>query len=220
MTTIKETQLIYDRYISRLFFLISLIFLGSIFIAALVYPGQFSFWNSALSDLGNTITIEGYPNLTSRIITAIGMILNSILMMMISIHYADQVKFSFQKVKRWLALVGSFGFIIVIYPNDVNHVLHSIGADAVIGVLYFFNMIFHFEYRPRLSIGFFLLDMIILQAAVFPYAIAFFFNASNKQIYQKLCILGIIFALQRIVTVSEQSFQPKEVLNLFRRFQH
>ena len=81
-------------------------------------------------------------------------------------------------------------------------------------------MIFHFELKPRIPPRLFYTDVVVIQVAVFSYAVTFFADAASKQVFQKICIIGIFLALQRIVTSAEESFDAREMLGFFERLQH
>jgi hypothetical protein len=210
----------YNRDISALFSLLSLVLLTTLALAIFLYGEPLRFWQHAFSDLGNTVTKGGHPNAASRLTFSVGMIIQSAVMLRISSRYAGDPGFRHRAVKRWLALTGAVGFLVAIYPNDVNHFVHSVGVGAVIGMAYLFSMIFHCELRALTSAVSFYADLVILQVAVFSYAVAFFADADSKQTLQKTCVLGVFFALQRSVTITGESFRPREVLGFLQRFQH
>jgi len=207
----------YDHHISQLFLLLSLIVFVTLALSALFYGEPFLFWRHAFSDLGNTVTPGGHANAASRLVFSVGMIVGGAVMLVISRRYAGSQGFRHRMIKRWLAILGALGFLVAIYPNDLNHVVHSVGVGTVVGVVYLFTMLFHLELRPRISARLFYIDMIVIQMAVFPYAAAFFAEWAAKQSLQKTCILGLFVTLERIVTAVEESFHPSEVLSLFRR---
>lgn len=210
----------YDHDVSVLFFLLSLVVFGTLGLAVVFYAEHFLFWQHAFSDLGNTVTEQGYPNFPSRAIFSVGMILASFLMLRISAHYAEKRDLRNRTVKRWLAFLGAIGFLILIVPNNLNHFVHSVGAGMAIGVLYLFTMIFHFELRPVISALLFYTNLVVLQVAVFSYAVTFFADWAIKQSLQKVCFFGMFFALERIVTITEEGFLPSDMLGFLRRFQH
>lgn len=148
------------------------------------------------------------------------MIIESCIMLRISSRYAENQNFRNQAIKRWLALLGAIGFVVSLYPNNINHFIHSLGVGTVIGVLYLFTMIFHFELKPRIPTRFFYTDLAVIQVAVFSYAVSFFADSASKQVFQKICIIGLFLALQRIVTIAEEGFSPSEMLGALKRFQH
>ncbi|MBN2045927.1 MAG: hypothetical protein JW757_12970 [Anaerolineales bacterium] len=202
----------YNHAISTLFFLTFLVLFASFGLAVLFYQEPFSFWEHAFSDLGCTVTRQGKPNLVPRAIYATGMLVEGVLMLQISRQFTGQLKFRNQIIKRDLALLGVVGAVISILPNDLYHTIHSIGSGILVGVMYFFTMIFHFEGRQQLPRWRVALDIALLQVAVFPYAVAFFANWESKQSFQKLCLIGIFYALLSIVSASEQGFKPGEFI--------
>jgi hypothetical protein len=210
----------YDRDISALFSLLSLILLATLGFAILFYAEPFLFWQHAFSDLGNTVTKGGHANTTSRLTFSVGMVIESAIMLRISAGYGRNQALRHSTIKRWLALLGAVGFVVSIYPNDVNHTVHSVGVGIVIGVVYLFTMILHWELKPVTSAWFLYGDVVIIQAAVFSYAAAFFADSDAKQSLQKTCIMVLFFALQRSVTAAKESFHLSEVLGILQRFQH
>ncbi|MGD9030219.1 MAG: hypothetical protein PVG25_10430 [Anaerolineae bacterium] len=210
----------YDRDISALFSLLSLILFATLAIAILFHGEPFLFWQHAFSDLGNIKTLGGQPNATSRLTFSVGMIVQSAIMLRISACYAGNETLWHHTVKRWLALLGAIGFVVSIYPNDINHLVHSVGVGIVIGVVYLFTMIFHCELKPVTSPWLFYGDLVIIQVSVFSYAIAFFADWELKQSLQKTCVMGVFFTLQRIITAAEESFHLSEVITFLQRFGH
>ncbi|MEA3408278.1 MAG: hypothetical protein U9R48_09405 [Chloroflexota bacterium] len=204
----------YDREISALFFLVSLVFFVTVILAILFLGEPFSMWQHPFSDLGNTVTRQGRPNMPSRLIFCAGMLVDGYIMRRISACYAQNPDLRHRTVKRWLALLGALGSVVSTYPSDVSNLIHSLGTGPAVGVIYLFTTLFHLELRPQTRPSFFYADLIILQATVLPYAVAFFLNLPPKQSLQKLCILGLGFTLQRVVTAAEESFRPREVLRL------
>lgn len=210
----------YNYAVSALFFLLFFVLFATFGVAILFYGEPFLFWEHAFSVLGDTVTTQGNPNRVSRLIFSIGMLIESGIFLRIRAHYAGDHRFRNQVIKRWLALLGALGFLVSILPNNLFHAIHSLGVGTVVGVLYFFAMFFHFELRERLPQWQFLIDVILLQVVVFPYAIAFFANWESKQSYQKICLMGIFYVLLKAASLTENAFKPREMLQVFRRFQH
>jgi len=200
----------YNHGISTLFYLTFFVLFASFGLAILFYREPFLFWEHAFSDLGCTLTRQGNPNLVPRLIYASGMLIEGLLLLRIGQHYAGERQFKNQTFKRVLAQLGVVGALVSIFPNDLYHILHSIGSGILVGVVYFFTMIFHFESRQYLPRWRFVFDIALLQLAVFPYAFAFFTNSESKQSFQKLCLFGIFYALLSIVSASEQGIKPGE----------
>jgi hypothetical membrane protein len=210
----------YDHEISALFLLHSLTVFATLGLAVLVYGEPFRFWHDAFSDLGNTVTHGGHRNAAARLIFSVGMTASSAIMLWICSRYAGRRELRHHAVKCWLARLGALGCLISIYPNDIDHTVHSVGVGTVIGAVYLFTMIFHLELKREISPRLFWADLLIMQVAVFSYAWAFFADAASKQSLQKTCIVGLLLAMQRGATAAEKSFQLREVWEVFRRFQH
>jgi hypothetical membrane protein len=210
----------YNHAVSRHFFQLFFVLLLTFSIAIFLYGEPFHFWQDALSDLGCTVTRMGNPNRASRWVFAIGMIIESLILMGIQNEYATGQQFRNQRIKRSLALFGAGGFIVAVLPNDHYHTLHSIGTGVVVGALYFFAMIYHFELSRRLTRVKFVLDLILLQVSVFPYAVSFFWDWTSKQAFQKLCIIGVFYILLRSVSIAKESFEPRELFNELGNFFH
>lgn len=210
----------YDHEISTLFFALVVVLLLTLGLAVLFYAEPFRFWQHAFSDLGSTVSKQGLPNSISMVLYALGMVFEAGIMFRISLQYARSKKLSYASIKSILALLASAGFLVSVLPNDRYHTLHSIGVGAILGALYFFTMIFHFELRHKISRPAFIFNLSLLQCVVFSYAVAFFLDTDAKQGLQKLCLLGIVFTLERIVTVMEDAYSPIEILSFIDRFQN
>jgi hypothetical protein len=210
----------YDRSISGWFFLVCFVLAASLGLAVVFYPDPFSFWVHPLSNMGTTVSRTGQPNTVPRLIFSVGMIIESFIMLQIGAHYAGERSFRNQSVKRSLALLGAVGFLVSIFPNDLFHDIHSLGVGTVVGVMYFVSLIFLYELKDHLPTWLLYVYVSLLQVSVFPYAVAFFANWPTKQSYQKICIIGVFYVLLKSVSISEESFQPREIFSRLSRFQH
>lgn len=148
------------------------------------------------------------------------MVVGSVIVLRIGSRFGRGQSLRFHTAKAWLARLGAVGFVVALYPNDIGHTIHSVGVGIVIGVVYLFTMIFHFELRLQMPPRRFYADLAIVQGAVFSYAWAFFADSASKQSLQKTCIVGLLLALQRGVTAAEESFQLDEALAISRPLQH
>lgn len=207
----------YNHAVSKSFFLVFFILFITLGLAIVFYGEPFLFWQHAFSDLGNTVTRQGQPNVVPRLIFSLGMIVESFVMLSIRAQYSGELSFRNQRIKSWLALLGAVGFLVAIVPNDHFHAIHSVGVGLVVGVLYFFAMFFHFELKGVLSKWQFYADIVLLQIAVFPYAVSFFADWASKQSYQKICIMGVFYVLLKAASAAEGSFAGRE---LFKGFPH
>lgn len=207
----------YDPEISKLFFAMCLIIPVSILLSRLTYSEPFHLWRSAFSELGETVTSTGSPNVVSRLIFSAGWIACGLVMLMIGVRYGRRAHLRLHVIKSGLASLGGVGFLIAIAPNDLNHLLHSIGMGTAVGVMYFFAVILLFELRPRLSRAVFSTNILLLHVVVLTYAAAFFANSDYKQMAQKFCILGLLIVMERMVTIAPEGIEWRSVLESLRR---
>jgi hypothetical protein len=159
------------------------------------------------------------PKSTSMLIYALGMLVEAGIMFRVSALFARSKTLSRSSLKSVLGLLASAGFLVSVFPNDLYHTLHSIGVGLVLGSLYFFTMIFHLELKDDISMTVFVFNIALLQVAVFSYATAFFLNTDAKLSLQKFCLLGVVFTLDRVVTLTDEAYSSVEFLSFFNRFQ-
>jgi len=207
----------YDPGISRLFFSISLIIPVTLVLAFVLYREPFFFLQNAFSELGETVTPQGHSNLMSRIVFSAGWLACSVLMVQISYRYGKSRVLRNATFKRWLAMLGGVGFLVAVTPNDVSHLLHSIGMGLVVGVTYLFGVLFLIELKTGISAFIFYSHMILLQSVVLTYAFAYFLDASIKQAAQKLCVIGLLIVVERAATIAPEGFEWRTALQAIRK---
>lgn len=215
----KNGQLLpsYDHEISKLFLLIGLIIVVTLIVALFFYQDPFQLWQTAFSELGTTTTPQGRPNWASRFVFSAGFGACGVTMFNISWHYEKNHSLRNHTFKRWLAFLGSIGFFVAITPNDINHFVHSLGMGIVVGVIYFFGVIFLLELKSQVSGMLFFTNMTILQMTVLSYAVAFFTNSVYKQSAQKLCIVGLLLVIAKMVMVTPQAFGLNEIVKTIKK---
>ena len=207
----------YDSRISGLFFAICLVIPITIFLALLFYGEPFHLWRDAFSQLGETITPSGNANVVSRLLFSAGWMTSGVLMTMICVRFAGQRGLRRHWIKSGLALLGAVGFFVAIAPNNLNHLVHSIGMGTEVGVMYFFSMILLMELRQRIHRLIFLGSLALLHTVVLTYAVTFFANSDSKQLAQKLCLLGLLLVMERMVTIAPESVEWRTALAIWRR---
>jgi hypothetical membrane protein len=205
----------YNHSVRRLFFLLFYVMLATFGISILLYGEEFLFWKHALSDLGCTMTRMGRPNRISRWVFALGMMVESFIMLRIWEEYTEVPRFRNQAVKAWLAHMAAMGYLFSILPNDKFHTLHSAGVGVVVGALYFFSMIYHYELKEHVPAWRFSLDVVLLQIAVFPHAISFFADWNTKQSFQKICIMGLFYILLKSVLMANEDGKTSSLASEF-----
>lgn len=207
----------YDPGISKLFFGISLIIPVTLILALVFYREPFLLLRDAFSELGETVTPEGHSNTMSRLVFSMGWLVCSVLMVQISYRYGRTREMKNAAFKRWLAMLGGVGFLVAITPNDVSHLLHSIGMGLVVGVTYVFGVLFLVELKAEIGSLTFLSTMLLLQITVLTYATAFFLDASIKQAAQKLCVIGLLVAVEKAATIAPEGFEWRAALQAIRK---
>jgi|GEM_PF-1709901 len=207
----------YDPEISKLFFMMSLIIPVTLILAVLFYRDTFHFLRNAFSQLGETVTPQGAPNLTSRLVFSAGFMSCGIAMFNISSRYRKNRDLRNRSIKQLLALAGGVGFFVAVTPNDISHSVHSVGMGTAVAVTYFFGTIFLLELRPRIPAFTFYANMVILQTSVLTYATAFFADSSYNKMAQKLCVVGLLLVMERAVTIAPEGFEWRAVFEAIRK---
>jgi hypothetical protein len=194
----KEIRQVYITRKSQIYFSIQLtaaligLILGMIF-----YGEKFLFWEYPFSSLGATRTIHGFDNNVSRCIFDSSMALSGIMLLLIS----KNIRYSREKVvhssqKEMLCLIGGIGFIIMLYPHNINNFIHSIGSGFAVGSLWLLSIIYLHELQETKLKSMAGPLRILLQGTLLPYALTFFLNMSIKQYCQKFAVFGVIFVLR------------------------
>ncbi|MBU1049491.1 DUF998 domain-containing protein [Candidatus Bipolaricaulota bacterium] len=206
----------YDSEISKWFFCVSILIPVSLILALLFFREPFHFLENAFSELGESVTRTGQPNGPSRWVFSFGWIVCGLLMARIAMRYSHQRRLRKAQLKKWLAWAGSLGFFVAITPNDINHVLHSVGMGLVVAVTFFFGIVFLVELRVAMPQITFYASMIVLLTSVLTYAAAFFMDLAMKQVAQKACVLGLLFAVEKASTVAPEGFEWRTALQAIR----
>ena len=207
----------YNRRISA-YFVLLIVALSVTLVVALVLYGESFSWGYPFSALGSTATWEGKVNVPSRLVFTLGGVSAGWIMLQVWAAYTGEVRFRNQRAKRDLAALGTVGFLLSSVPNNQHHIIHTIGAVCAFAALYLFSMIFYFELKEAMPQWRFVLELAVLQAVVFSYALAFFADWTSKQGFQKACIVGLFYAVLRAVSVGRESFTPRQLLKRVHRF--
>ena len=139
-------------FVGFLSFLFMFLILGAI----ILFPGEYSFFNSYLSDLGRKMTIEGYNNSTSSLLFSLAMILAGIATGLFWIFSQAVIYHSVPIQLKYKApiLIGSifglisaiFNMFIGIFPLDTETTMHYfVGAiffSSVSIALFFYSIFF------------------------------------------------------------------------------
>lgn len=188
--------------------LIFLICLGLI-LAIVTYRGSFSVWKYPLSDLGTLYTEHNKPNLLSRLIFDITMVISGFIMIKICSDFASNPSLRHSGMKSALTFICALGFFILIFPYDVINYIHEAGATFVFGSFWIMVFEFSMELKHSSSTLRFLLSQIVLQGTVLPYALLFTIGTPLEEAVQKFAVAGLMFALW--LTTRQMSI-PKAII--------
>ena len=207
----------YDRTISAYFFWLIVVMCLTLATAVILYGEPFT-WDYAFSDLGSTATWEGKVNAASGLVFTIGGLTCGWIMLHIWAAYTGDIRFSRQKTKRNLGTLGTAGYLLSSVPNSQHHIVHTIGAVCTFASLVLFSVIFYIELRQTMPPWRFVLEMAGLWAVVLTYAVAFFADWPSKQLFQKLCLIGVYYTVLRAVNLGEERFRLRDALRVVRSF--
>lgn len=184
-----------ERKQARLFRFLAVNLSCTFLLGAIFYADPFHFWEHALSELGTTITLFGKPNLASAVIITLGTFINGRLMLEIARLYQLNDSQPLTHYKSGLMYTASLGSFISIFPNNLFHLIHSIGTGLLIGSIFLFDLILlkeGFGSHPPTLI-YFLAG--ILSFSVLSYAVTFFMGLQIKQAAQKYCVINLLLIL-------------------------
>ncbi len=160
----------------------------------LFYREPFRFWQYPLSDLGATQTEHGLSNVPSIIFFDAGMIVSSLMMLAVSARFAVSTV-EHRMAKRALTFLTGMGFLVIMFPYNINDGIHMTGGGAVFGGLWGLTLLLSLELRKRIGLARFWLIQLVLQGTILPYAALFMLGKPIKQAFQKPAVLGLMLAL-------------------------
>lgn len=182
-------------------------------LAAVFYADPFHFWQHALSELGTTITLLGTPNLASSIIITIGMFINGRLLLEVAHLYRDNPQYAKSGVLSILFYTASLGSVIIIFPNNRFHVIHSIGSALLIGSVFFIDLLLLREqhaFQKSLAIQ---LVIGILWITALAYAVTYAAGLEITQAIQKICVINLLLVFYEQSTylqhIDNSSIRPQ-----------
>ena len=185
------------------FYLVLLLFnLVMAKIAMRFYGEQFVLLQHAISDLGSTVTRNGYPNPRSPYFFCAQMVVSGIITFRYAKLLAEREGDRRALRVRLLRICGT-GFFFMTAPHNlpVTHYVHMVGGGFIFFSLWVLTMIYLTEARRRgMGIGYWV-GMTVLQAAVLSYAFLFAINYERKQAAQGFGLLGLILALVWVTQV-------------------
>ena len=191
---VREHNRIVTATIRRRLFVVIGVLASCLTLGVLFYREPFRIWQYPLSDLGATQTEHGLSNIPSIIFFDAGMIVSSLLMLAVSSRFAVSTV-EHRMLKRVLTFLTGVGFLVIMFPYNINDSIHMTGGAAVFGGLWGFTLLLSLELRRRIGRARFWLIQLILQGTILPYAALFMIGKPIKQAFQKPAVLGLMMAL-------------------------
>jgi len=179
------------------------IVIGAIVLAIIFYRGAFRFWKYPLSDLGATVTEHGFSNITSMLFFDPGMFASSLIMFSVGASLA-KTAVEHRRIKCGLAVLCAAGFIVIIFPYNINDNIHMSGAAAVFGSFWGTTVLLLLESRKSIGELRFWLLQLLLQMTLLPYAALFAIGLPVKQAFQKPAVLGLMVTLRIVLLLSSR----------------
>ncbi|RKX85024.1 MAG: hypothetical protein DRP57_04705 [Spirochaetes bacterium] len=191
-----ESLLICNKKIDSLFFRLVIINITTMAAGMLFYGEPFKFWQDAISYLGATKTVKGYPNRTSFFIFALGMGISGVLMFKIASIFHRHKNIEHPILKRDLSFSAGLGFFIIIFPCNTNNSIHSIGGALLFGDLWGLTLIMLIEAGKLPGAKYISIYHFILHTTVLAYAFNFVIQSGIMQITQKFAVFSLITVLK------------------------
>lgn len=177
-----------NRYFNYLMYVTLLVFI----LGMLAYGQDFSFRDHAFSHLGRLHTQDGSNNILSLMIYGPGMLLSSLICYRLSSLIADRAGHNLMRM-------AAAGYLLLIVPCDLLRLVHSIGGGLVIGSLWLFALLGMYRLRSRAGNRKFLIQQLILQGSVLPYAFMYAMESPLCPVFQKFALAGLIISLKLVV---------------------
>ena len=169
--------------------------IGTYGLGALFYADPFNFLEHALSELGTTLTLLGTPNYKAAVLVSLGMLITAGVLFVMANIYRLTPDLHYHSKKSLLLYTACAGALIAIFPNNINHFMHSVGSALEIGSIYILTLILIEENNQHIGpIPPEVLTALISLFIVF-YSAAFFFDTPAKQSSQKLCLTSLLLVL-------------------------
>ena len=185
---------LYPRYRFGFTVLFAVLLFG-LFWAALVFGEPFLFWVFPLSDLGATVTENGFENGRSVVIFASDMIACAVVMSVIGVFFLRDRGVRHRSLRVTFSFTCALGFLIAAFPHDIFSAQHTFGSAFMVGSLWFHSVLFLEDIRFYRGRAASLRHHFVLQSTVLSYAVAYVLDAPIKQVLQKFAVLGLSVVL-------------------------
>jgi hypothetical protein len=184
-----------ERRLAKLYSALVICIIATYGVGALFYADPFNFWKHALSELGTTITLLGTPNHKAAILVSLGMFTTARKLLELGNIHRHTPNLHYHSHKSLLLFIASGGALIGIFPNNLFHLMHSIGSAMLIGSIYILELILIEENDQHIGPINPVLLTSLISVLVVIYTAAFFFDTPAKQSSQKICLVSLLFVL-------------------------
>lgn len=181
----------------------------------LVFGEAFLFWEYPFSDLGATVTENGFPNRPSMIIFITTMIMGSIIFFVLAFFFAFDKSIVGRGIRAVFCITGAVGMLIATFPHDLYNLQHSLGSGFFVGSLWALCLIFLIDlarYRSKIDAA---RLHLVLHTTVVSYAFLFLIDSPSKQVFQKFALVGLcvvpFITLNKLAKLNENESYPQKI---------
>ena len=168
-------------------------------LAARTFPGGFFAFTYPLSDLGATVTREGYTNPVAPWIFSAGMLISAGVMFALSSRVRAEAAGYGQHPEplATLCTVAAVGFLLMPAPHDLPgyHTVHVIGSSLVVFSLWAISQMHVAAIWRAGGLARAWLVAIALHGCVVGYAVFFVLDLPAKQLAQGLAVIALSVTL-------------------------
>jgi len=188
---IKSTSKNIVKYIDAIFYIITV----TLLISWLLYD-SFDFWDEPFSNFGSTVNRQGNSNALVMLLYSTGMILCGVFMFLVGKEFKSNHDISYRRAKYLLSMITGTGFIISIYPHNINNFIHSIGSALMTAGLFFLTNVFFYEVREIMKFWEYLIYIALFVSTILIYAFLYMINSPAKQVAQKFAFISLIIIVK------------------------
>lgn len=178
------------------FTLFLIVLLGGFFLATLVYNGRFNLIKDPFSRLGASKTPEGADNRASMAVFVVDMAITAVIFGRLAVAFARDSNLSFRGLRVLISITAALGACIATFPNNYFLTQHQLGAGFLVGSIWLHAILFIADASKVTSRGYGLFLHLLLQSTILYYAFTFFVEAPERDIVQKIAIIGLALAIE------------------------
>ena len=172
------------------------VLVGGFALGMALYGEPFDLWEDPFSELGATLTPNGYENNAAMIVFVGDMIICGILLIIIAAAFGKDSRVPNRGVRVIFASAAAFGAFVATFPHNLFDLQHKLGSGFLVGSVWVLAIAFLVDASKRGSHKYVVFLHCILHGTVLAYAFAFFVDADSKQLFQKLAIAGLSLVIE------------------------